>query len=140
MYYETIQIDPNYNKGFINYANALFLKKRFSESVQVFSVVAKRNPAYVRYIKKLGIGLYERGDIDAAIQFFRLIVKTDPKSEQSYFILGVLFQTQGKIEDAISAYKQALSINPEHANTRTVLERLLANPEMRAPKLEFESQ
>lgn len=140
MYYETIQIDPDYNKGLINYANALFLKKRFSESVQVFSVVAKRNPAYVRYIKKLGIGLYEHGDIDAAIQFFRLIVKTDPKDEQNYFILGVLFQTQGKIEDAISAYKQALSINPEHANTRTVLERLLANPEMRAPKLEFESQ
>ena len=140
MYYETIKIDPNYNKGFINYANALFLKHRFSESVQVFSVVAKRNPAYVSYIKELGIALYERGDIDAAIQFFRLIVKTDSKNEQNYFILGVLFQIQGKIEDAISAYKQALSINPEQANTKAVLERLLANPEMRAPKLEFQSQ
>ena len=140
MYYETIQIDPGYNKGFINYANALFLKHRFSESVQVFSVVAKRNRAYVSYIKKRGIALYERGEIDAAIQFFRLIVKTDPKSEQNHFILGVLFQTQGKIEDAISAYRQALSINPEHANAKAVLERLLANPEMRAPKLEFQSQ
>ncbi|MCY3870428.1 MAG: tetratricopeptide repeat protein [Gemmatimonadetes bacterium] len=140
MYYETIQIDPDYNKGILNYANALFLKHRFSESVQVFSVVAKRNPAHVHHIKKLGIFLYQRGEINAAIQFFRLIVKTDPKNEQNYFILGVLFHTKGKIEDAISAYKQALSINPEHANTRTILESLLANPEMSAPELEFQSQ
>ncbi len=141
MFQETIRMWPENDKGFLNYGHVLYLQNRFSESVQVFSVVAKRNPAYVSYIKKVGIELYERGDIDAAIQFFRLIVKTDSKNEQNYFILGVLFQTQGKIEDAISAYRQALSINPEYANAKTVLERLLANPEMRgAPKLKFQPQ
>ena len=140
MHRETIQIDPGYDKGIANYAYVLSLQNRISESIQTYSSVVKKNPVYVPYIWKSGVALYERGDIDAAIQFFRLIVKTDPKDEQNYFILGVLFQTQGKIEDAISAYKQALSINPAHANTRTVLEGILENPEMRAPELEFQSQ
>ena len=140
MHRETIQIDPGYDKGILNYAHVLFLQNRISESIQTYSSIVKRNPVYAPYIWKSGVALYERGDIDAAIQFFRLIVKTDPKNEQNYFILGVLFQTQGKIEDAISAYRQALSINPEHANARTVLEGLLTNPEMRAPRLDFQPQ
>ena len=140
MHHETIQIDPSYDKGILNYAYVLSLQNRISESVRAYSSVVKRDPVYVPYIWKSGIALYERGDIDAAIQFFRLAVKTDPKDEQNYFILGVLFQTEGKIEDAISAYKQALSINPEHANTKTILEELLANPEMSAPKLAFQPQ
>ena len=140
MHHETIQMDPGYDKGILNYAYVLSLQNRISESVRAYSSVIKKNPVYVPYIWKSGVALYERGDIDAAIQFFRLAIKTDPKNEQNYFILGVLFQTQGKIEDAISAYEKALSINPEHANARTVLEGLLANPEMHAPKLEFQSQ
>ena len=140
MHRETIQIDPGYDKGIANYAYVLSLQNRISESIQTYSSAVKKNPVYIPYIWKSGVALYERGDIDAAIQFFRLIVKTDPKDEQNYFILGVLFQTQGKIEDAISAYKQALSINPKHATTRTVLAGLLANPEMRAPELTFQSQ
>lgn len=140
MHRETIQIDPGYDKGIVNFAYVLSLQNRISESIQIFSFLVKRNPVYVSYIFEIGVALYERGDIDAAIQFIRLAIKTEPKNEQNYFVLGVLFQKQGKIEDAISAYKQALSINPEHANTRTVLERLLANPEMSVPKLEFQSQ
>ena len=174
MHNETIQMDPSYDKGIVNFAYVLLLQNRISESVQVYSFLVKRkpvyvsdifkigvvlykrgdidaaiqffrlavktNPVYVSDIFKIGIALYKRGDTDAAIQFFRLAVKTNPKDEQSYFILGVLFQTKGKIEDAISAYKQALSINPEHANARTVLEGLLANPKMSAPELMFQSQ
>lgn len=140
MHHETIQMDPGYDKGILNYAYVLSLQNRISESVRAYSSVIKKNPVYVLYIWKSGVALYERGDIDAAIQFFRLAIKTDPKNEQNYFILGVLFQTQGKIEDAISAYEKALSINPEHANARTVLEGLLANPEMSAPELAFQPQ
>lgn len=140
MYRETIQIDPGYDKGILNYAHVLSLQNRISESIRVYSSVIKKNPVYVSYIWKSGVALYERGDIDAAIQFLRLIIKTEPKNEQNYFILGVLFQTQGKIEDAISAYKQALSINPEYATARTVLEGLLANPAMHAPELGFQPQ
>ena len=140
MHHKTIQIDPSYDKGILNYAHVLSLQNRISESIQTYSSIVKRNPVYAPYIWKSGVALYERGEIDAAIQFFRLIVKTDPKNEQNYFILGVLFQTQGKIEDAISAYRQALSINPEHANARTALEGLLTNPEMRAPRLDFQPQ
>ena len=140
MHRETIQMDPGYDKGILNYAYVLSLQNRISESIQTYSSVVKRNPAYVSYIWKSGVALYERDDIDAAIQFFRLIVKTNSKNEQNYFILGVLFQTQGKIEDAISAYEKALSINPEHAHTKTILEKVLANPEMIAPELEFQSQ
>ena len=140
MHKETIQIDPGYDKGIVNYAYVLSLQNRISESFQIFSFLVKRNPVYVRYVLEIGGKLYERGDIDAAIQFLRLAIKTDPKDEQNYFILGVLFQTQGKIEDAISAYKQALSINPEHASTRTVLAELLVNPKMHAPELTFQPQ
>ena len=140
MHHETIQMDPGYDKGIVNFAHVLSLQNRISESIQIFSFLIKRNPVYVRYVLEIGGKLYERGNIDAAIQFFRLAIKTDPKNEQNYFILGVLFQTQGKIEDAISAYEKALSINPEHANARTVLEGLLANPEMHAPELAFQPQ
>ena len=140
MFQETIRIWPKNDKVFLNYAHVLYHQNRISESVQAFSVVAKKNPVHIHIIKKLGIELYERNNIDSAIQFFRLVVKIDPKNEENYFILGVLLQTEGKTEDAISAYKQTLSINPEYANAKSVLERLLANPEMRAPKLEFGSQ
>jgi hypothetical protein len=140
MHRETIQIDPGYDKGIVNFAYVLSLQNRISESIQIFSSVVKRKPVYVSYVLEIGGKLYERGDIDAAIQFIRLAIKTEPKDEQNYFILGVLFQTQGKIEDAISAYKQALSINPEYATARTVLEGLLANPEMSAPELGFQPQ
>lgn len=140
MYRETIQIDPGYDKGILNYACVLSLQNRISESIQIFSSVVKRKPVYVNYVLDIGGKLYERGDIDAAIQLLRLAIKTEPKNEQNYFILGVLFQTQGKIEAAISAYEQALSINPEYATARTVLEGLLANPKMRAPELGFQPQ
>lgn len=140
MYRETIQIDPGYDKGILNYACVLSLQNRISESIQIFSSVVKRKPVYVNYVLDIGGKLYERGDIDAAIQLLRLAIKTEPKNEQNYFILGVLFQTQGKIEAAISAYEQALSINPEYATARTVLAELLANPEMSAPELGFQPQ
>ena len=139
MFQETIRIWPENDKGFLNYAHVLYLQNRISESVQAFSVVAEKNPVHVRHIKKLGIELYQRDNINSAIQFFRLAVKIEPKNEQNYFILGVLLHTQGKIEDAISAYKQTLSINPEYANTK-IIERFLANPEMSAPELTFQSQ
>lgn len=45
MHHETIQIDPSYDKGILNYAYVLSLQNRISESIRAYSSVVKKNPS-----------------------------------------------------------------------------------------------
>ena len=55
MHHKTIQIDPSYDKGILNYAHVLSLQNRISESIQTYSVYSKKKSSHMSpYIWKSG--------------------------------------------------------------------------------------
>jgi tetratricopeptide (TPR) repeat protein len=64
---------------------------------------------------KLGMTLFDEGDLRAAGEHFAEAIRIDPGFAPAYNNLGRLLAKQGKVQEAISYYRKAVALDPDDA-------------------------
>jgi TonB family protein len=68
-----------------------------------------------------GVGLYKRGDNEAAIKALRAATGKEKSDADAWHYLGLALVKQGKLKDARKAFERAAALRPNHAATLTAL-------------------
>jgi tetratricopeptide (TPR) repeat protein len=87
---------------------------RYRELVSAYGPRALAEPV----VNRLGYGLLERGDTDAAIGAFRLNADAHPESWNVWDSLGEAYERTGDAGAAIESYRRSLELNPENQRAR----------------------
>jgi carboxyl-terminal processing protease len=73
---------------------------------------------------RLGYGLVENGDLEAAIFVFETNTRMNPDSWNAYDSLGEALMNAGRKELAIENYQRSLELNPGNKNAKSMLKTL----------------
>jgi carboxyl-terminal processing protease len=73
---------------------------------------------------RLGYGLMESGNLEAAIFVFETNVQLNPDSWNAYDSLGEALMNAGRREPAIENYHRSLELNPQNENAKSILKTL----------------
>jgi tetratricopeptide (TPR) repeat protein len=73
----------------------------------------------------LGYRLLGKGQLKDGIEIFKLNVEMYPQSANVYDSLGEAYMNDGQKELAIQNYEKSLELNPDNANGKMMLKRLL---------------
>ena len=76
--------------------------------------------------QRLGIALFQMGDVSGAMEQFEQVVRTAPEHTQAQFSLGVIFADQGRHQEAIDRLSAALQHDPAYIQARLQLADVLA--------------
>jgi DNA-binding response OmpR family regulator len=60
------------------------------------------------------IGLYKRGEIDAAMDVLRAGLASDPMSAKHHFVLANLLQKRAQLHEAIDEYEATIDLKPDY--------------------------
>lgn len=101
------------------YANLLYKKQRYNESLWIFERLAEKIPAGVpedELFYKLGECLYRGGDFRAASEKWFHVIKKYPKSnfaEKSLYNSGVLYFAEGDYKESRVRFEKLVNSYPE---------------------------
>jgi tetratricopeptide (TPR) repeat protein len=73
---------------------------------------------------RLGYGLMENGDLEAAVFVFETNIRMNPDSWNAYDSLGEALMNAGRRELAIENYQKSLELNPGNKNAKSMLKTL----------------
>ena len=76
--------------------------------------------------QRLGVALFQLGDVDGAAEAFERAVRTAPEHTQAQFSLGVLLADQGRHQEAIEHLSTVLQHDPAYLQARVQLADVLA--------------
>ncbi len=76
--------------------------------------------------QRLGVALFQSGDLDGAMEAFERAVRTAPEHPQAQFSLGVLLADQGRHQEAIEHLSTVLQHDPAYLQARVQLADVLA--------------
>jgi len=97
---------------------------RTSETLFRHALGVTRNN-YVAH-NKLGLALFEKGDIAGAISHFRATIRISPNYPKGYINLGQALALKKDYQGASENYRKSLSIDPSNADAHAGLGTLLA--------------
>ena len=83
-------------------------------------------PADPSLRQRLGVALFQLGDVSGAMEEFEQVVRTAPEHTQAQFSLGVIFADQGQHQEAIDHLSTALQHDPAYIQARLQLADVLA--------------
>jgi carboxyl-terminal processing protease len=73
---------------------------------------------------RLGYGLMENGDLEAAVFVFETNIRMNPDSWNAYDSLGEALMNAGRRKPAIENYQRSLELNPGNKNAKSMLKTL----------------
>ena len=76
--------------------------------------------------QRLGVALFQLGDVAGALQEFERVVRTTPEHTEAQFSLGVLLAGQGQYQEAIDHFSTVLEHDPAYIQARVQLAEALA--------------
>ena len=109
---KAIEIDPEYEYGYINLAITFFHQARYDEALQALKTaepLAPENP-HLNYV--LGRTNMLMGDERAAIGPFALVLEQDRNDAYSNYYLGTLYLGEGRVEEASELLRRTTLIDP----------------------------
>lgn len=102
-------------------AGDLFKKKKYKESLKLFSDRLVKKPDNPMLHFNTGHNYYKMKEYDKAIESYSMAAvksKDQKMEEKAYFNIGNSYFHSGKLEDAALAYRKVLDLNPNHENAK----------------------
>ena len=75
-----------------------------------------KNPASWMAHHNLGLGLFEKGQIDEAISHYRESIRLNPDHAEAHNNLGTALFTKGQIDEGISQLQEAIRLKPDYVD------------------------
>jgi tetratricopeptide (TPR) repeat protein len=97
----------------------------WSTAVAQFRQALALEPSNPTFRHKLGIALYQLGDVRAAQQAFEEVVRQSPEYARAHYSLGVLLESDGRYQEAIKRFSAAVAHEPGYVEARVRLAELL---------------
>jgi serine/threonine protein kinase/tetratricopeptide (TPR) repeat protein len=160
---KAVELDPN--DADIRYGLGLALQgqEKLPEAIETYRKAIELNPKYAAVYTSLGIALFNQTKWPEAMEAYRKAIELDPKYTDAYAHLGFALAAQNKLTEAIAYYKKALELDPKSkyawvglsnserslaisyasqgrsADSRKLIDELLANVEVSGGSLQYES-
>lgn len=104
-----------------NVACALDKLGREDEAIGHYRAALQDFPEHVSSLHRLGVLLFNRGQVKEGMQQLARALEIDPNGSQSHLDLGTMLETQGAIDQAVYHFKQAVRVSPDSANAQLTL-------------------
>ncbi|MGB3514347.1 MAG: tetratricopeptide repeat protein [Microcoleaceae cyanobacterium] len=140
-YRQAIELNPDFTWSYINLGKALWEAGKWEEAIDPYRHALELKADLPEAYQKLGDALKRRAelDLDEAIKWYRKAIENNPENEQLYhkaleikpedhtlyLQLGNTLVKKGKNHGAIAFYQLGLQINPDDAEIKAQLEKIL---------------
>ncbi len=130
---EAVRLDPTLVEARRNYGANLSRLGRYDEAIAQYTEAMRLAPEAKGNYNELGATLGRAGRYVAAIDCFKKELAQNPGDVPTLSNLGYALWRMGKTEDARFFLEQALRLDPDFADARNNLNRVLAEPVPAAP-------
>ena len=97
------------------YGEVLRNLEKPKEAIEPYRKALALNADYAKAADKLGLVLFDAGDLDAAETMFTERVKTHPDEARAWFYLGQVYEKADKATLAVEAYQKFLGLSDKGA-------------------------
>jgi tetratricopeptide (TPR) repeat protein len=117
-YSEILQINPQFDDGWVGKGNLLNLLQKYDESLDCYETAMKINPANECARRNAIWGWYEKGnrlmDTDnvEAIRCYNRVLDLNPTHHQALRNKGLALYHQNQLEEAVEYFNKALKVVP----------------------------
>jgi protein O-mannosyl-transferase len=87
----------------------------YADSETLWRANLARNPNSYLAHNGIGIGLFQRGDVDGAIVRYQKALDIQPGYAEAHNDLGIALAQKGQLDKAIAEFEEALKIHPNEA-------------------------
>lgn len=120
-----LEKEPKNSQAAYNLAASYEMKNMYDEAAAYYKKVVELDTGNVNAYCSLAKCLMARKDFKAAQVLLDHAKKLNDKSYFVYLMQGYLFEVQGERRPAIEAYTRAIALNPQDADSKVSLQRLL---------------
>ncbi len=140
-YRRAIELNPDFTWSYINLGDTLWEGGNWQEAIDTYSRAIELKADLPEAYQKLGDALKKRAELDLeqAVKWYGKAIENDPDNEQLYhkalevkpedhklyLQLGNTLVKKGKTHGAIAFYQLGLQINPDDAEIKAQLEKIL---------------
>ncbi len=141
IYRRSLEINPNFDWSYYNLGEALIQLGRWEEAIVAYQRALDLNPSLPAIYKKLANAFYQRAisDRSSLLEYYQQAIADDPNEIQNYHRaielqtqdaelylgLGNALAAQERLDEAMVAYQMALQIQPDRAEAREQLDKIL---------------
>ena len=139
---QAIACAPNYAFAYANKANALIDSYRPDEAIEASRKALKLSPHPDTFNEariNLGVALMLKGELDDAKHEFEGVLSNDPHNVPALLNLATLHVKEGHTAQAIFNFDRLLEIDPDNADGKRELDRLLERLPNQAVRHDFEA-
>jgi len=98
----------------VNMANVAIKSNKIQEAIKLFENALKLNPTSFEVCSKLGLLLFQVGDLDNSINYFKKTLLLNPKSPLGYSNLGLIYTKLNNQDLALENFLKAYEIDPKN--------------------------
>ncbi|MGD1705185.1 tetratricopeptide repeat protein [Dapis sp. BLCC M229] len=140
-YRRAIELNPDFTWSYINLGNTLWKIGNWQEAINPYHRAIELKADFPEAYQKLGYALKKRAELDLeeSIKWYKKAIENNPDNEQLYhkalevkpedhklyLQLGNTLAKKGKTHGAIAFYQLGLQINPDDAEIKEQLEKIL---------------
>jgi tetratricopeptide (TPR) repeat protein len=123
-YVETIQLNPEASRGYVNLGVTYFALERYDDAILALEAARERQP---------GLGLIERnlaklyltvGEPDKAMEAAKRAVAAQPKNPRGRSLLAEAYEGTGQNDKALAEYRTVLRLQPRNQVAKKRIEAL----------------
>ncbi|MCC6152859.1 MAG: tetratricopeptide repeat protein [Candidatus Hydrogenedentes bacterium] len=122
---ESLRIRPTHPGALVNMGRIFLDNGKAAEAAQFFEKAVSLEPRRVAANLNLAIAYFQMKQIDKALQQAKLTQQIAPEDPKVYNLLGILSNLSGRPDEAVKYLQTALQIDPNYANAKTNLQRVL---------------
>lgn len=110
----SLEINPDYLRGYLDLAIILRNQKKYDEAIAWFKKANELDPQNHRAWIELGTTYLLKEDPDTAISMLEKGIAIESDSANGYLMLGKALQDKNKIDEAMKAYQVAMNLNTDY--------------------------
>ncbi len=129
---ESLKIRPTHPGALVNVGRMVLDQGKPADAAKWFEMALSVSPRHAPASYNLGVAYLQMRNVDKAFQQARLTQQITPEDPKVYNLLAIVSIEAKKTDDAVNYLETALRINPNYANAKSNLDRLLR--ERNSPK------
>jgi tetratricopeptide (TPR) repeat protein len=95
--------------------DVMMARKRYSEAVEVYEEILKKEPRNAALLNKVGIAYHNLNNLRQARRYYQRAIRADRRFANAYNNLGAIYYQQKSYRRAEREYRRAIEIRPDAA-------------------------
>jgi tetratricopeptide (TPR) repeat protein len=123
---ESLRIRPSHPGALVNVGLVLLDQGKPTDAAKAFEKAIAANPRHGPANLNLAVAYFQMRDPHKALGQAQLALQVLPDDPKVYNLLGILSDILGRPDEAVNYLRKALEINPNYANAKSNLDRVLS--------------